>query len=442
MTAIPGHALLTDLYQLTMLDAYRRHHMRERAVFELFVRRLPETRGFLVMAGLTQALDYLEGLRFSAAEREWLAASGHFDRDFTDWLGQLRFEGDVWAMREGEVFFADEPVLRVEAPIAQAQLVETRLINILHFQTVIASKAARMTLAAGGRRVVDFGLRRAHGAEAGLWAARAACLAGFHGTATVEAGRRFGLPLAGTMAHSFVQAHASEREAFRRYAAARPGGLVLLIDTYDIDSAIDSVVEMAREGIAVDSVRLDSGDLAEGARRIRQRLDGAGQTQIGIIVSGSLDEFAIEELVVSGVPVDTFGVGTRLGAATDAPTLDMVYKLQSYAGKARRKTSSGKATWPGAKQVLRTHAPDGLIASDRIVRSHETGPGRPLLEQVMAGGRRLRAAPALADVQATAAEALATLPARCRRLRAPEPLQAEVSDALRALAAEVDAGRA
>jgi len=238
-------ALLTDLYQLTMLDAYRRSGMNGTAVFEMFVRRLPAGRGFLMSAGLEQVLDYLETLAFDHDELEWLAGCGHFDRAFVDWLTDLRFSGDVWAMREGEVFFADEPILRVAAPLPQAQFVESRLINILHLQSLIASKAARVVLAARGRTLVDFGMRRAHGAEAALLAARASYIAGFDGSATVEAGREFGLPIFGTMAHSFVQAHDSETRAFLDFARARPEGLVLLIDTYDIPRAVSRVIEIA-----------------------------------------------------------------------------------------------------------------------------------------------------------------------------------------------------
>ena len=296
-----GSVLLTDLYQLTMLDAYRQTGMNGTAVFEMFVRRLPASRGFLMAAGLEQALDYLESLRFEETELEWLAGCGHFDREFVDWLADLRFEGDVWAMREGEVFFANEPILRVEAPIAQAQLVESRLINILHFQSLIATKAARVVMAAGGRTLVDFGMRRAHGAEAAVWAARASYGAGFDGSATVEAGRQFGLPIFGTMAHSYVQAHDSEEKAFLDFARSRPDGLVLLIDTYDVEAAVAKVVRLAdslqEEDISIRAVRLDSGDLAAGSRLIRRRLDEAGHREIGIFLSGNLDEHQVADLV-------------------------------------------------------------------------------------------------------------------------------------------------
>lgn len=437
-----GSALLTDLYQLTMLDGYRRSGMNGTAVFEMFVRRLPAGRGFLMAAGLEQALDYLEGLHFEDQELDWLTDSGHFEPDFVDWLADFRFSGDVWAIREGEAFFANEPILRVVAPIVQAQFVESRLINILHFQSLIASKAARVKLAAGERTLVDFGMRRAHGAEAALWAARASYVCGFDGSATVEAGRQFGLPIFGTMAHSFIQAHDSERQAFVDFARARPRGLVLLIDTYDLDKAIDTVAEiagpLAEQGITIQAVRLDSGDLAEGSRRIRTRLDQAGLRDIGIFLSGNLDEFSVDQICREGVPATGFGVGTRLDVSADAPSLDIAYKLEEYDGRPRRKRSAGKATWPGAKQVFRTFGEDGRIVGDVIGLTGENLPGRPLIYPVMKGGRRLDRDPAIAEIRALAADSLARLPASCRDLHDPVPVVPEISAALRELTRRVD----
>lgn len=442
MSGRTGSVLLTDLYQLTMLDAYRQTGMNGTAVFEMFVRRLPPNRGFLMAAGLEQALDYLETLRFDDGELEWLAQCGHFSREFVDWLTDLRFKGEVWAMREGEVFFADEPILRVQAPIPQAQLVESRLINILHFQSLIASKAARVVMAAGGRTLVDFGMRRAHGAEAAVWAARASYAAGFDGSATVEGGRQFDLPIFGTMAHSYIQAHDSEEKAFLDFARSRPDGLVLLIDTYDVEAAVAKVVELAetldRENIPIRALRLDSGDLAAGSQLIRRLLDEAGLHDIGIFLSGNLDEHAVAALVERDIPVTGFGVGTRLDVSADAPALDIAYKLQEYDGKPRRKRSVGKATWPGRKQVFRSLASDGKIASDRIGTATEEASGRPLLAKVMEGGRRLEPSPSLEDIRDYAAASLSSLPEACRRLQDPEPLQPQMSEALRDLAVEVD----
>lgn len=434
----PGASvLLTDLYQLTMVSAYHALGMRHESVFEFYVRRLPPARGFLVAAGLEQALDYLESVRFTAAELDWLAASGRFSRDAIDCLAALRFGGDVDALPEGTVYFAEEPVLRVVAPLPEAQLVESRLINLLNYQSMIASKAARCRLAAGTRRLADFGLRRAHGAEAGLVAARAAYLGGFDATATVEAGRLFGIPVTGTMAHSFIQAHDDETRAFRDFARIHPDGLTLLIDTYDTLRAARAVVELCRDGVPVDSVRLDSGDLGELSRAVRGILDAGGCTGVRIVASGNLDETEIDRLLAGGAPIDAFGVGTRLDVSEDAPSLDCVYKIQEYAGRLRRKRSAGKATWPGRKQVFRQYGADGRIAADTIGLTDEQLPGRPLLQPVMRGGRRL-AQPTLEEARALARRELDSLPGHCRRLHDPQPLVPSISAQLQAAATLVD----
>ena len=433
--------LLTDLYELSMLEAYTAHGMAETAVFELFVRKLPAGRGFLMAAGLEQAVAFLEAMRFTPDELAWLHASGMFSPAFVDSLAGLRFTGDVDAMPEGTVFFPDEPVLRVTAPLPQAQLVETRLINLVHFQTVIASKAARMVLAAPGRQLVDFGLRRAHGAEAGLLAARASYLAGFAGTATVLAGRDFAIPVVGTMAHSFVQAHADEATAFEHFARVRPKALTLLIDTYDTERGASIVARLAprlaAEGITVGAVRLDSGDLGAHARAVRAILDAAGLPAIRILASGGLDEHSLLSLCRGGAPIDAFGVGTSLTTSADAPALDCAYKLQEYAGLPRRKRSEGKATWPGRKQVYRRSNPDGTIASDVVGLIDETLDGEPLLWPAMRGGRRVDGFPTLAEARAHAAARLAQLPEALRRLE-PAHVQVEISQGVRGLAAQVD----
>jgi nicotinate phosphoribosyltransferase len=438
--------LLTDLYQLAMLEAYRREGMEDRAVFELFARRLPAGRGFLLAAGLEQALGFLETLRFEADELEWLASTGEFGHEFLEWLSGLRFTGDVWAMPEGTPLFANEPMLRVEAPLPQAQLVESRLMNILHFQTMIASKAVRCVLAAGGRRLVDFGMRRAHEADAALHAARAAYLAGFDGTATVLAGRRFGIPIFGTMAHSYVQAHASEEAAFEAFATARPDGLVLLVDTYDFEAAIPKVAAVHRRlrdagGPGVRAVRLDSGDLAAGAKRIRERLDAAGCREVGVFLSGNLDEWKIRDIMAAGAPVAGFGVGTSLDTSSDAPSIDFAYKLQSYAGLPRRKRSAGKATWPGSKQVWRRYR-DGCAAGDLVGRASGDGlwpDARPLLVEVMRAGGRSGSPETLENSRRRAAELVAGLPEGVKALEAPESYDVEISAGVEALAQAADA---
>ena len=437
-------ALLTDLYQFTMLQSYLEQGLCAEATFELFVRQLPPGRRFLVAAGLQQAIEHLEGLSFSSEELGWLEAQGLFSAGLIRHLRHWRFTGDVHAMPEGTVFFPDEPVLRVTAPLPQAQLVESRLLNLVHFQTLIASKAARCVLAARGRGLIDFGMRRAHGEEAALLAARAAWIAGFDGTATVEAGHCFGLPVFGTMAHSFVQAHASEAAAFAAFARARPKGPVLLVDTYDTEAAVATLIAMEpqlrAEGVALGGVRLDSGDLATLARRVRAMLDRAGLDRVRIIASGNLDEHAIDLLVGQGVPIDAFGVGTALATSSDAPALDAVYKLQSYDGKPRRKRSAGKATWPGVKQVWRCSDADGRIAFDHVGLADDAPCGRPLLQPVMRCGRRIAPAPSLAAVKVHAAAELASLTGPMQRLDAPFGVApVRIADSVKALAAQVDA---
>lgn len=435
-------ALLTDLYQITMLQAYFDRGMNDTAVFEFFARKLPAGRNFLVAAGLEQALDFLEGLRFADDELDWLAGCGRFHRRFVDSLAALRFTGEVQAMPEGTPFFPDEPILRVVAPLAEAQLVETRLINLLQLQTLVASKAARVRLAAGDRLLVDFGLRRAHGAEAGLLSARASYLAGFDGSSNVFAGMRWGVPLYGTMAHSFVQAHASELDAFEHFARSHPHATTLLIDTWDTEAAARALPPLARrlaaDGIAIQAVRLDSGDLAEHARRVRAILDAEGQSAIRIFASGNLDEHAVHALVAGGAPIDGFGVGTRMNVSADAPYLDCAYKLQEYAGIARRKRSEGKATWPGRKQVFRRFDADGRMAGDTLARDGEAVAGVPLLAPAMRDGRRLAPSPALAELRTQAQARLATLPAGLRGLDAGAAYPVTVAESLRQLAGEVD----
>jgi len=433
--------LLTDLYQFTMLQGYHDAGMQETAVFEFFVRRLRPGRGFLLAAGLEQCLEFLEQLRFSPKELEWLASTRRFSTDFLASLETLRFAGDVHAMPEGTVFFPNEPILRVTAPIAQAQLVETRLINLLHLETLIASKAARSVLMAPDKLLVDFGLRRAHGAESGLLAARASYLAGFSGTSTVLAGQQFDIPLFGTMAHSFIQAHDDEALAFEHFAHAQPDNVVLLIDTWDTEAAAHKVVELAPRlasaGIRIKGVRIDSGDLAEHARRVRRILDAGGLHHVTIFLSSDLDEIALSDMLEAGAPVDGFGVGTHMDTSSDQPYLDCAYKLQEYAGRARRKRSEGKATWPGRKQVYRHHDADGRMARDVVTLESDVQAGEPLLIPVMRGGHRLAPSPSLKEVRRHAAASLARLPEPLRRLETFD-YPVEIAPALHELAAEVD----
>lgn len=435
-------ALLTDLYQMNMIQAYLDHDETKTAVFEFFVRNLPARRGFLIAAGLEQAIQFLENMRFSREEIEWLASTRRFEKSLLDRLLDFRFTGDVHAVREGRVFFANEPILRITAPMPQAQLLETRLINLLHFQTLIASKAARMVLAAPGKLLVDFGLRRAHGAEAGLMAARASYIAGFAGTATMLAEKMFGIPTYGTMAHSFVEAYDTETAAFESFAHSRPENLTLLIDTYDTEAAARKVValapQLAAAGIKISAVRLDSGDLILLARNVRRILNDGGLSHISIFASGGLDEDYIAEIVRAAAPIDGFGIGTSLTTSSDAPALDCAYKLQEYAGLPRRKRSSGKATWPGRKQVWRQYGPDGRLAGDALSIETESHPGEQLIELVMKDGLRLRPAPTLAEIRAQAKNDLERLSEPLRELEPGTTYPVEVADTLVKLAAEVD----
>ena len=431
-------ALFTDLYELTMAAAYLREGTAGSATFSLFVRRLPPERGFLVAAGLEEALEYLRTLRFSGGALDYLRSIGRFEAAFLDYLGTLRFTGDVRAVREGTVLFADEPLLEVTAPLIEAQLVETALIAFCHVQTVQASKAARCVLAARGRTLAEFGLRRSHGMDAGMKAARAALLAGFDSSSNVLAGRTYGIPLSGTMAHSFVTAFPRERDAFLAYARAFPDQAILLLDTYDTLAAARQAVEVARalaaNGHRLAGVRLDSGDLARLSREVRAILDAGGCGDVPIVVSGGLDEHGIESLLAAGAPIAAFGIGTRLNVSADAPSLDMVYKLVRLDARDVLKLSPGKETWVGAKQVFRRLDAGGRLAGDTLALDDEPAPpgAEPLLRAVMRQGALLGAHPSLAELRAHCVAQLGTLPEGVRRLRDAETSSVTPSEALRA----------
>jgi nicotinate phosphoribosyltransferase len=435
--------LLTDLYELTMLQSYHRGGMDGVAVFEFFVRALPPERGFLVAAGLEQVLEYLETLAFDAHELGQLRELGRFDAGFLDALAALRFTGDVDAVPEGTVVFANEPLLRVRAPLPQAQFVESRLVNLLHFQTMVASKAVRSVIASRGKRLVDFGMRRAHGAEAALLSARASYLAGFDGTATVQAGLRFGIPVFGTMAHSFVQAHATEEQAFASYARTFPGQVTLLIDTYEVEAAARTVVRLAAsmraQGLRIDAVRLDSGDLLEGSRLVRTILDAAHCGDVGIFASGNLDEYRIDTLERASAPIQGYGVGTRMNTSADSPYLDCAYKLVQYAGRPTLKLSQGKATWPGPRQVFRRIGARGQIEADCIGLDGEQDCGAPLLRPAMRAGRRVEQAPSLGQARALLRAQLDALPAAQLSLAPAQAFRVSVSAELDALRRQAEA---
>lgn len=435
-------ALLIDLYELVMAQAYIRQGMEKPAVFEFFIRKLPPHRNFFVSAGLDQVLDMLTSLRITEEELAWLDQSGRFTPPLLRYLEQLRFTGDVDAIPEGTIVFPHEPILRVIAPMPQAQLVESRIMNLLNFQTMVASKAARSVLAANGKPLIDFGLRRAHGAEAGLLAARASYLSGFAGTATVLAGPIYGIPLYGTMAHSFVQAHRDEALAFDHFAQAQPDHVVLLIDTYDTEVAARKVVSLASQlkakGLTVKGVRLDSGDLADHARKVRHILNDGGLSGVEIFASGNLDEYRVKQLIDSGAPIDSFAIGTAMSTSADAPSLDCAYKLQEYADRPCRKRSEGKVTWPGRKQVYRYYTEEGRFDHDVITTLDDRQDGIPLLIPAMNDGRRVSPSARLVDLRAHTAAQLAQLPDSLRELGTSPAYDVRISPALQSLALAVD----
>jgi len=442
MTDAMKSPLLTDLYQLTMLQGYLEDDMREEAVFEFSVRKMPENRGFFMAAGLESVLDFLEQARFEPAELDYLASTKRFSNKLIDYLADFRFTGSVEAMPEGSLFFPDEPILRVVAPIGDAQLVESRVINLLHLQSLLASKAARSVLAADGRaKLIDFGLRRAHGAEAGLYAARSSYIAGFDGTATVLAEYLYGIPAFGTMAHSFIEAHRDEKNAFLRFAVANPGIVTLLVDTYDTIRGTRHVVEISEElrrrGIPVRGIRLDSGDLAELAKKTRRILDDGGLRDAQIFASGNIDEYAILDLFSRGAPITGFGVGTKMDTSADAPYLDCAYKLMEYAGRPKLKSSEGKATWPGRKQVWRLFR-DGKMIGDRLTVEGDPLEGKPLLRRYMKGGVRIEQPEPLADIRVRAAGQLASLPEHFRKLEDSPPYPVEISKRLQQLKEDIE----
>src|SRR6266851_1295429 len=401
--------LLTDLYELTMAAGYVQNRFDARATFELFVRHLPPQRKYLVAAGLEQALDFLENVRFSSEEVSYVRALPvfrHVHSDFFDYLSRFRFNGDVWALPEGTVFFPGEPLLRVTAQIAEAQLVETSLLSILHFQTLIASKAARVTSAATGRQVAEFGSRRAHGIEASILAARAAFIGGCAGTSNTFAGHRFGIPVYGTQAHSWIMAHDDEAEAFRHFLEVFPEQSTLLVDTYNVRAAIDKIIALGRKP---GGVRLDSGDVLADSLWARHRLDSVGWNDVQVFVSGDLDENRIEALLQSGAHIDAFGVGTALSTSADAPNVGVIYKLVEVelGGQARStaKFSEAKKTYPGRKQIFRFTGGEGQFSKDRIGLEDETFPSAvPLLVPVMRHGQRIESAPQDAAATARAAQ--------------------------------------
>ena len=441
--------LLTDFYLLTMAAAYFAAGNNDAACFSMFTRRMPPRRGFLVVAGLERVLEAIEQFHFAPRMIEYLESLRLFTPEFLNFLGGMRFSGEVWAMAEGSIFFATEPILEIRAPLIEAQLLETLVLNQAGLGSLLASKAARSVAAARGRRLVDFGLRRSQGADAGLAAARSSYLAGFAGTSNVLAGMRYGIPLYGTMAHSYVMAHEREREAFDSYVKVFPRLSTLLVDTYDtlrgVENAATVALELREKGVKLQGIRLDSGDLLELSKRARRLLDRRGLADVPIFASGNLDEYRIAELVKAGAPIDAFGVGTAMAVSADAPALDVAYKLVEYRGESRLKTSTEKVTLPGSKQVFRArNAGGGFYAdmvglfeesADNLLREFRPAPAsvHPMLERVFAGGHRIGALPPLSEARERFLESFTRLEPRYKDIDRPDTYPVRPSAALNAL---------
>ncbi len=423
--------LMTDLYELTMMAGYLRSGLADKnASFEVFFRRLPQDRSYLIFAGLEQAIAGILEIRFTPEQIAWLGSLPAFagvDRAVLDALGRTRFQGDVWSVPEGTLVFPGETLMRITARLPEAQWLETFLLSTLASQTLIASKGARMATAAQGRQLFEFGARRGQGPQAGLLVARAAYLAGFAGTSLVEAARQLGIPAVGTMAHSWVQAFDTEQEAFQAYATTFPGQTTLLVDTYEVESAV-------RRAAAIEppiaAVRIDSGDLDALSRKARSILDECGRRDVKIIVSGDLTERSIAQLAAANAPIDGFGVGAELVAPRDAPTLSMVYKLVQLEDRGAYKLSPGKRTYPMAKQVFRNRDPHGWFSGDRVARHDENQPGEPLLVPVIRGGELVRELPSLEEIRQRVCEQLASLPPQLRSLDAAAVYPVTYSDRL------------
>ena len=434
-------SLFTDYYELTMCASYFDNKKFEPATFDLFIRRLPENRSYFLFAGLEQALEYLQTVKFTEEHLSYLTKQG-FNEDFLGYLRDFRFTGDVWAVPEGTVTFPNEPLIRVTAPIIEAQLVETFLLNTINLQTMIATKTSRVIHAAKGKAVIEFGLRREPGIDAGMKVARASYIAGCQGTSNVLAGMAYGIPVFGTMAHSFIMSYPKEIDAFRAFAKTFPNKSTLLIDTYDDIAGAEKAVIVAKEmearGERLGGVRLDSGDLAQTSKKVRKILDDNGLGNVKIFASGDLDEFKITELLNAGAKIDSFGVGTKMGTSADRPYLDVIYKLsetQAADGNFSpiMKLSKDKITLPGRKQVYRFKKADGTYERDVIALADERMDGEPLLVRVMEKGKLLYDFPSLGEIRATALENLSKLPEQYKALTNAPTFPVELSKKLQDL---------
>lgn len=414
----PGSALLTDLYELTMAQSFLEHKKTGTAVFSIFTRSLPVERNFLVAGGLEDLVHHLERFRFTDDDLAYLASLTIFSTDFLAYLSQYRFSGSIHAIPEGTIVFQNEPLVQIEGQLPDVQILETLALNCIHYGTLAASKAARIIAVSRGRDVVEFGFRRSHTPPAGIAAARAAYIAGFSGTSNLEAGRRYKIPVAGTMAHSYVMLFDNEEEAFRAYQTSFPDRSLCLIDTYDTLACADTILRLASTGVPVIGVRIDSGDIPGLTRILRGKFDQGGFPKIRIFVSGNVDEYGIDRWLSSGTPIDSFGVGTHFVTSTDVPYLDMVYKLVEYEGTPRYKMSPGKHTFPYKRQIVR-YLQNGIMEYDEVVRmaGHEAG---GLVRECIRDGRLIRPLPVIAEIRARCAEELRSLPESFRTLAKQE----------------------
>lgn len=409
-----GSALLTDLYELTMAQSFFEHKKTGTAVFSIFPRSLPDTRNFLIAGGLEDLIHYLERFRFMDEDIAYLRNLNIFSSEFLTYLGRYRFSGTLYAIPEGTVVFQNEPLVQIEGSLPDIQILETLALNCIHFGTLAASKAARIIAVSRGHDVVEFGFRRSHTPYAGIASARAAYIAGFSGTSNLEAGKRYGIPVVGTMAHSYVMLFDREEDAFRAYQESFPDRSLCLIDTYDTLACADTILRLAHEGVPIIGVRIDSGDIPGLTETLRRRFDRGGFPKIRLFVSGNVDEYCIDRWLSSGVPIDSFGVGTHFVTSSDAPYLDMVYKLVEYEGTPRFKTSPGKITIPYKRQVIR-HIHNGTMEYDDLVRMEGMVPGG-LVRECLRNGRLVSPLPTTAEIRAHCAEELKTLPEQFRAL--------------------------
>ncbi len=439
MNELKNSALLTDLYELTMAASYFEHRMNETAVFSLFVRRYPPNRRYFVSCGLKEVIDYLAEVKFTEDDLEYLESLGLFKPEFLSYLENFKFHGDVHAMPEGTIFFEEEPVLEVTAPLIEAQVIETFLINTINLQSLIATKASRCVHAAGRRSLVDFSFRRTQGIDASIKVARASYIAGFLGTSNVLAGKQLGIPVYGTMAHSFVSSFDKEINAFRAFTQTFPENSILLVDTYDSLSGTVKAAqvgkEMAGRGEHLKGIRLDSGDMAELSQKARCILDEHGLKDSMVFASGAFDEYKIQQILSQNAQIDSFGVGTKMGVSSDAPYLDMAYKIVEYNGEPVVKLSPGKASLTSDKQVYRFTSSEKLYDHDVIAcRKENLGGGIPLLVPALSGGKIIYNSPPLSEIRSHFKKNFSRLQEKYKSINKEGPLYpVKISEKLRQL---------